>query len=220
MKAIELITNTVTPIHTSDTGFLALQLMDEYKISHLPIVNNEEFLGVISEIDILNLNDPEMPIGNHSLSLGQTFVYEDQHIYDIIQLISEQNLTIVPVINYKKNYLGSITLTELTHLFANLTSIKSPGAIIILELNTNDYVMSQIAQIIESNDAKILSSYIKTNNDSTKMDVIIKINKNDIAAIIQTFNRYNYIVKEYFSEKSQIDNIKARYDEFINWLNV
>ncbi len=220
MKAIDITTKGITPLKTSDKGDYAIRMMEECKVSHLPIVNNEDFLGLISEADILSENNIQLAIGAYTLSLNRVSVFESQHIYDVFKIFSESKLTVLPVLNGKNHYLGVITLADLCHSISQLTAVSNPGAVVVLEMFAHDYLLSQIANIVESNDAKILSVYIHSNIDSTKMEVILKINKNDISSIIPTFNRFNYIVKESFSESEYFDMLNTKYDEFMTWLNI
>lgn len=221
MLAKDLISDVVPALRTSDTGLKALSYMDIFRISHLPIVNNTEFLGLISDKDIYDLNMAEEPIGNHTLSLTSPFVHMDQHIYEVIEIVSRLELSVVPVLDDKSVYKGVITQYDLMKNFAELTAVTQPGAIIVLELNTNDYTLSQISQIIESNDAKILSVYIASPCDSTKLDVTIKINRTDLSSILQTFNRYNYNVKASFNESDSLSNMfENRYEMFMRFLNI
>ena len=221
MLAKELMSDIVPALKTSDTGYQALSWMDIFRISHLPIVNNREFLGMISDKDIYDLNMAEEPIGNHKLSLFSPFVYDDQHIFEVIEIISRLNLTAVPVIDRKNVYLGLITINDLIEKFAELPAVSHPGGILVLEINVNDYSLTQIAQIVESNDAKILSVYITSREDTTKMDVILKINQSDLGAIVQTFERYNYTIKASYLTDNEAENlIKNRYELFMRYLNV
>ncbi len=221
MLAKDLISDIVPALQTSDTGQKALNWMEVFRVSHLPIVNNKEFLGLISDTDIYDLNMADEPIGNHKLSLFSPFVYADQHIYEVIEIIARLKLTAVPVLDRQKNYMGMITNHDLVQYFANLTAVKNPGAILVLELHQNDYSLSRIAQIVESNDAKILSLYIQPHEDSTKMDLILKINRVDISSIINTFERYDYMVKASFMENQELDSFYAnRFDEFMMYLHI
>ena len=220
MTAKDLISNSVIPLKTSDTGQYALESMDDYKISHLPIVNAESLLGLISETDILSLNDTSEPIGNHKLSLYRPFIEENQHVFDVIKIFADLKVSLLPVLDKKDNYIGSITLLDLVQNIANFTAVQNPGGIIVLEVNNNDYSLSEISQIIESNDAKVLSLYVTTYPDSIKMDIHIKINKIDIGAVLQTFNRYNYMVKASYSEREDMDNLLTRYELLMNYLNI
>ncbi len=219
MIAEELISNEIPPLKTSDSGLKALSWMEEFRISHLPIVNHQDLLGVISEEDIFNLNSPEEPLGNHRLSLYKPYVKSHQHIYEIIKLVAELNLSLVPVLDEHDKYLGVITLPDLIKNLAELSSIKDNGAIIVLEVNERDYSLSQIAQIVESNDCKILSVYINTIPDSTKMEVILKLNRTDLRGVLATFNRYNYIVKASYNETGY-DDFNERFDLLMNYLNM
>lgn len=221
MLAKELISDVVPSLKTSDTGVKALSYMEVFRISHLPIVNHFEFLGLISDKDIYDLNMAEESIGNHTLSLTRPFVLEKQHIYDAIDLASRLELSLIPVLDDKNNYLGVITLNDLTKTFANLMSIKNPGGIIVLDLNSNDYSLTHISQIIEGNDAKILSLYVGSNTDSTKLDLTIKINRTDLSGILQTFNRFNYNVKASYNETDTLTELyEDRMELFLRYLDV
>lgn len=221
MLAIELISDVVPSIKTSDTGVKALNWMEIFRVSHLPIVNNKEFLGLISDTDIYDLNLADEPIGNHSLSLFSPYVTADQHIYEVIELVHRLNLTVVPVLDEHKNYLGLITSNDIIKYFAELAAVNNPGGIIVLELHQNDYSLSQIAQIVESNDAKILSLYIHSPKESVKLEVIIKVNRTDLSSIIQTFERFNYEIKASYMEDEELDSLyNNRYEEFMKYLSI
>ena len=221
MLAKDLISEVVPALKTSDTGLRALSWMEIFRISHLPIVNNKEFLGLISDTDIYDLNMADEPIGNHHLSLFSPFVTSDQHIYEIIELVSRLKLTIVPVLNKKKDYMGLITLNDLVQYVADLFALKEPGGIIVLELHQNDYSLNQISQIVEGNNAKILSMYLTSPSDSMKMELTLKINQNDLTSIIQTFERYDYTIKASYMEDEDMDSFYSnRYESFMKYLNI
>ena len=220
MTALELISDIIVPLKTSDTVETAHSMMEEYKVSHLPVVNNLAYLGLVSEIDLENGAGPETPIGNIKLSLSRPMVSSYQHIYDVVRMMSELELSLLPVVDAEENFAGVISLETLTGNLTKMAAIQNPGAIIVLEMSQNDYSLSEIAQIIESNDAKVLSLYITSKIDSTTMEVTLKVNKHDISGIINTFNRYNYTIKASYSEKEDPDDLKDRYDSLMNYLNV
>jgi CBS domain containing-hemolysin-like protein len=220
MIARQLISDEIMPLKTSDSGTKALNWMDEYKVSHLPIVNNENFLGVISEQDIYNLSNFDEPLGNHKLSLKQPFINEHQHIYNVLRIIDELKLTVIPVLDDHQKYLGCFTLRNLLTFIAGIYSIDNPGGVIVLEISEQDYSLTEIANIVESNNAKILSSFITSHKDSTRLEVIIKVNKIELGAILQTFDRYGYYVKASFGEDEDQKDLKERYDSLMNYLNI
>ncbi len=221
MLAKELISDIIPAISTNDTGMDALNWMEIFRVSHLPIVKNKEFLGLISDTDIYDLNLADDPIGNHNLSLFSPYIIENQHVYEAIELVSRLKITVAPVLDVNKGYLGLITTSDLIKCFADLTAVKNPGGIIVLELNQNDYSLTQIAQIIESNDAKILSLYINSPEDSMRLEVTLKVNRTDLYGIIQTFERFNYEIKAQFMEDDEMDSLyNSRYESFMKYLNI
>lgn len=215
-----LITNDILPLKTSDSGTKALNWMDEYKLTHLPIVNNETLLGVISEQDIYDFNNTEEALGSHSLSLVKAFVNEHQHLYDVLKLMHRHALTLIPVLDDNDKYLGCITLRKLLAYIANTFSVDNPGGIIVVELSEKDYNLTEIANIVESNDAKILSTFLTNHHDSTRLELVIKVNKIDIGAILQTFDRYGYIIKASFEEDKDQEEMRERYDSLMNYINI
>lgn len=221
MLAKDLISEVVPSLKTSDTGGRALSWMEIFRVSHLPIVNNLEFLGLISDTDIYDMNMTDEAIGNHNLSLFSPFVTLNQHIFEVIALASKLKLTVIPVLDEKNNYLGLITQADLLYYFADLLAVKNLGGIIVLELNQNDYSLSQIAQIVESNAAKILGLYVSSPNDTMKMDVTLKINRTDLSAVLQTFTRYNYTIKASYLDDNTMDSLyNDRYDQFMRYLSI
>ncbi len=221
MLAKELISEVVSELKTSDTGQTALNWMEVFRISHLPIVNNLEFLGLISDTDIYDLNDPEQPIGNHKLSLIKPFVRLDHHIFDVISLAARLKLSVVPVLDDHNHYKGVIMVSDLIEELAKMTSLNEPGGLIVLDILQNDYSLSQIAQIIESNDAKILNLYISSHPDSTRMEVAIKLNTNNLMPIIRTFERFEYEVTAWHGEEDDMDSFYSdRFDSFMRYLDI
>ncbi len=216
----EIINRDIAPLRTSDPASFAMGMMDEYRLNHLPIVNGVDYLGLISENDIFAESAFDEPVGSLKLSLNRPFIEEHRHIFEAVKLAAELKLTVIPVVNKKEQYLGVITLEKLVYAFSRMSAIENPGGLIVLEININDYSMSEISQIVESNDAKILSMFINPHSDSTKLDVTLKLNRNDLGSILQTFNRYNYIVKAIYAEEEYMDYLHERYDLLMKFLDI
>jgi CBS domain-containing protein len=221
MIANELISEVIPSLKTSDLGQTALNWMEIFRISHLPIVNNQDFLGLISDVDIYDMNQPDEPIGNHALNLLKPYVDSTQHIFEVIGLAARLRLTVVPVLDEKKHYKGVITINDLIKNIAGISSMEQPGGLIVLELIERDYSLSQIAQIVDSNNVKILSMYLTSPAESTKLEVTIKVNTTDLVSVIRTFDRYNYQVKTWISDNESMDNFYTeRLDLLMKYLNI
>ncbi len=219
MIASNLLSQNIVPLKTSDTGEEALSIMSDFYVKHMPIVNNKQLLGLISEDDILN-HDIKEAVGSYQLSMSRPYVKEGDHIFEVMSIMSEYNLTVIPVIDVEDNYLGLICQDDLLRFFAGIGSFTEPGSIIVLEMSKRDYSLSQIARIVESENAAVLSSFITTNLDTMKIDVTLKINVQDVSAVLATFQRFNYTVKASFQESDYFDSLRDRYDSLMSFLNV
>ena len=220
MRALSLITEDIPPLTHNDTGERALHWMDEFKVSHLPVLKDGNFVGVISETEVLNKMDLNKPLDELFQHLPRPYVNAGDHIYQVLSKIAEFKLSLIPILDDDENYLGCTTVHHLMTLIANTGSIKENGGILVLEMARSDYSMSEIAQIVESNDARILSSYIMSSPDSTNIELTLKLNKIELDRIIRTFERYDYIIKASFQKSNENDDMQFRYDSLMNYLNL
>jgi acetoin utilization protein AcuB len=220
MVAKDLISEVIPSLKTSDLGQTALNWMEIFRVSHLPIVNNQDFLGLITDADIYDMNQPDEPIGNHVLTLLKPYVTAEQHIFEVIGLASRLKLSVVPVLDDNDHFKGVITTSDLICHIAGISSMDQPGGIIVLELIERDYSLSQIAQIVESNNIKVLSMYITSPPESIKLEITLKVNTGDLVSVIRTFERYNYEVKTWVTNNDSMDRFYSeRFDILMKYLN-
>lgn len=219
MQAFELISSTIQPISPDEDGEKALELMNIFRVNHLAIVKNNFYLGVVSDKEIMNWNSKTEFIEEHLPNLASPHVLYNQHLFDIIEVLEKNNLSVVPVLDKDKQFQGVITSRKLLYTIANSAAIQSVGGVIVLEMNNNDYSMTEIANIIENNNTKILSSYVISKKDSTEMELTIKLNKSDINDVIRDLQRYEYNVKASFKENDPNTDFLERYEQLMRYLN-
>lgn len=196
-----------------------LTIMNIYHVKHLPIVNFEMLLGTISEDEVMAHNVDEA-IGSYGLGLSKAFVRSSDHLFEVMSKLAEFNLTVIPVVDEGDHYVGMITQEDLLQYYANSFSFTEPGGIIVLEMNRIDYSLGEIARIVEAENFSILSAFLTTNPDTTKVYVTIKINQQEIQHLIATFERYDYMIKASFTEDTYLEDLRDRYDALMSYLNV
>lgn len=220
MIAKNLISIHIPSISFSEEGEKALIVMDENRVSHIAVVDNGEYHGLISDNEIYDLEDTFVPINKVKRLLMRPFVKQYDHIYDILSVFAENNITALPVLDDNDQYLGVIGEEQIIKALHKVTNANEPGGVIILSLSVRDYSMAQVSQIVESEGAKILSAFTSTSDQSLKMELILKINKSDLSRIIASFDRYDYEIKASFHESIHEEDLKRRYEQFIKYLNI
>lgn len=221
MVANEIISNVVPVLKKSDTCLQALSWMEIFRVSHLPLVNDETYLGLVADELIYSHGEVNDPIGILNVPIEDTFVYEDYHIYDVIRLASSQLLSVVPVLNREGNFVGSIVLTDILHKLDQLLCVNQPGGIIVLEMNRMDYSLAEIARIVEYNESRILSCCVNSSKDSCLIQLTIKVNIEDIDPLLDAFIRYGYTIKDSFVAGEEArDSMKERYGLLMKYLSV
>lgn len=218
MLTRDLISDSIPYLHLEDKVYHALQLMNDYHVAHLPVVEENKYLGIISEEQLLHSDDDHM-LRQLVLSDGGTAVQANDHFLKAIQIAVQNKLSIVPVL-LEKQMLGIVTYNDLLRNASDFMSLNDPGGLIVLELEGKDYSFQAISRIVESNDAQITQLNTYTEVESGIMQVTIRISKMEISDIISTFQRYEYNVKYYFGEEFYENELRTNYDNLMNYLKI
>lgn len=218
MLTRNIISHSLPYLHKQDKVYQALQLMNDYHVAHLPVVEEEKFLGIVSEEQLLH-TDEENQLDELSFTDSETSVQANEHFLKAIQVAVQNNLSIVPVVE-DKQMLGIVTYDDLLRNASDFMSLNLPGALIVLEMESANYSFTEINRIVESNDAQItqLNTYIEPETKS--MQVTIRVNKMEISSLIATFQRYEYNIKYYFGEELYENELRNNYDNLMHYLEI
>lgn len=217
----DIFSDTIPALSKMDSAQRALYFMEFFKVSHLPIVEDSIYVGMLNDEAILDVQKESFPVQDCQIIFNDTFVYSNQHIYDAILKMAQYKLSLLAVIDEEGRFLGTINAMELITAVGKITSLDQSGSIVVLKMGIQDYSLSEIAQIAESNQVRILSTYIQTCEDHHTIKVTLKLNTTDLASIKSGFERYNYEIEAIFSENQVIDDMhKNRLDELMHYLNI
>jgi predicted transcriptional regulator len=220
MLTIELLNNSIPRLQLQDSVRKSLQLISDYKLTHLPVVSDEKFIGLISEEDLLDAEEEKMPIQLLQDNFILAYVKENEHFLNAVNVINQVETSVVPVVNEEKELLGVITTTELLKQLGNYAGANEIGGIIVLEMERSQFAISEISRIVESNDAHILHLNTTTQAETGMLTVTLHINKKEIAAIVSTFERYDYDVIYFFGNSSFENDIHSNYRHLMNYLDI
>ncbi|MFN8236622.1 MAG: CBS domain-containing protein [Chitinophagales bacterium] len=206
-------------IRLSDNAGYAIDLMQEYKATALAVVNNGALVGVISEQQLLEVDD-QCLIESLQENLTADNITEGTHLFDVVKKTTEHSSYFMPVVNAEKEYMGITTPQKILGTLALHSSFMSGGGIIVLELETKDYSLTEISKIVESNGAMILHCMVATSVNQHQMQVSLKVNKNDLKDIQLAFERYRYTVLAVLHQSEYEVQLKERYDSLMRYLEV
>lgn len=204
----------------SDTVAGALQIMEDYQVQHLPVsAENDLFVGLIAQDDLLDASDKQT-IESLQENFLKAAAQSEAHFSNALKVMTENNLTVIPVVSSKDELQGVITQTEMLNLFAKQIGVEEPGGIIVLEMEKRNFSFGEISKLVETNDAYI--TQLNTTNDPTTGNVIVtlKVNKMEISDIVSTFQRYEYSVKYYFGDEHYENELQSNYDHLMSYLNI
>ena len=219
MLATQLINSGFHSVHLTDSASLALQLMEDYDVQHLPVLSEDKYMGLVSKSDLLDLSE-EQSISAESAYILPYSIKGEEHFLTALKLAAEKEITLVPVINDQSELLGVISITELLYRLSNFLGNNEPGGIIVLEISKRNFSFGEISRLVETNDALITQCNTFTEPETGLVIITLKINKIEISAIVATFQRYEYIVRYYFGEEQYSNELKDNYNHLLAYLNV
>lgn len=221
MRAKELINYLIPPLKPTDTVDKALMWMEEFRLSELPVAQDEKFLGIVSEEMLISMPSDEVAVEQLQLVGQDTVIGETRHFYEVLRLAYSASRKIVAVVDEMERYKGTIAVEDVVEAFAKTSTIQQPGAILVIATNFRDYYLSEISRIVESVDAKIISSYIvPQTDDPSQLELTIKINKEETTHVISILNANGYNVLESYSESQASILEKDRIDQLLNFLKI
>ncbi|GHB30455.1 CBS domain-containing protein [Mongoliitalea lutea] len=221
MQAFEYINNLIPPLKITDQTGKALLWMEEIRTNCLPVVQDKFFKGLVTDEQIYTLNQPKLTMDAVELENQACFVYLDKHIYDVIRTAAEFHTNMVAVLDKNNEYLGVITMEDAITAFADSLSIQSNGAVIVLSMFMTDYSMSEIARVIESENAKILSSFIASDPlDDSKIKLTLKLDKTELRHVKATLERFGYHVLDHYQEQAGVSEDQERIDNLFRFLDI
>lgn len=221
MTAEELINHMIPPLKMTDDAHKAIVWMEELRCNQLPVVDHFEFAGLLSEEMILEENDIDRKVGDFQLGGRDCYVRKGSHFYEVLKIASENKVQMVGVIDAENKYVGAITVQDTITAFAQSAAVQMPGGIVVLSVSQIDYSLSQISRLVEENNAKILSSGVKVDeNDPSKLKITLKINHLDLSRIIATFERFGFKLIAHFQESPVQDTEKERLDMLLKYLDI
>ena len=220
MSMTRLISPLVPTLLPSDTGTRALELMEENKLTELPVVMDEIYEAIVKEDDLLELPDAEVTLHDTGLLLTyKPAIISSAHPYEALRLMTQMELDVLPIINIDQKYLGSVTKDTMLRYVADNSSIDIAGGIIVLEMEARNYSLYEIARICENEDVTIMNSHVSTTAEGT-MEVTIKTNRTALEAVVSSLERHDYRVKDVYGDQKNMEDVMGKYNLLMNYLNM
>ncbi len=194
--------------------------MADFHVTQLPVVVEDKLAGMVSEDDLLNVENDEMLLEQLQPSFSKIAAHAESFFFEAVQLVNENGLTLIPVIAGEMEYTGSIIATDLLKQLGRTSGVSDLGGIIVLEMEKVSFSFTEISKLVETNDAQIIQLNTYSDAPSGSFYITLRINKAEISDIVATFQRYEYQVKYYFGEELYENELRSNYDHLMNYLNI
>ena len=219
MNINEYILKEIQPLRLKDPVKSAQKVFENYPITHFPVIKNNKLLGSFGEDDIQTLENKESELGSYAHLLHSFFADEKVTVIELLKIFADNDTNIVPVLNEFKDYIGYFDLRDVLNVFSTSPFMLEESETLTIEKLTNDYSMSEIAQIIESNGGKLLGLYI-SEKKADMIRITTKIISKEINEIMQTFRRYDYKIISMHENDLYLENLKNRSEYLQKYLEM
>ncbi|SHI31451.1 CBS domain-containing protein [Hymenobacter daecheongensis DSM 21074] len=222
MIAEDLLNQMIPPLKVSDSASKAAKWLEEFHVGQLPVLENRQYRGLITEADLLDHENSDQPLASVPFGFANVHVQHDQHFYSIMELAIQNKLQLVPVLDDRREYLGVVTVGDTLAAFGQMPIAAGQGGIIVMSMAERDYSLTQISRYVEENNAKILSAHVaQDEHDPYKIRLTLKLNTADLARITATLERFGYIITAQFSGAGEVsEGEQDRFDALLKYLSL
>ncbi|MGY6649499.1 CBS domain-containing protein [Wenyingzhuangia sp. IMCC45574] len=219
MELIDYISKDKIGVNSNETVQHIIALTNKTPYSHVPVVNNGVLVGNVAKEDLLSVDDTSQKLSELEYLYEFFFAKEDDILLEVISNFALNNTSVLPIVDEKKQYLGYLDLNDTLDCFADTTFLSSEGSILLLEKSNKDYTMSQVCQIVESNNNAVLGCFVYETKEETSL-ITLKVKSVNVNELIQSFRRYDYLILNNLTEDSYLEGLKKRSEYFIKYLNI
>lgn len=219
MFAIDLISSAIPTLSPDDRAGTALELMIEFHTDKLPVVSEENYLGLIEEEHLLEV-DKEEYLASIPLSVLKPAIREDVHFFEALKIVGDYRLCILPVIDKSMHYAGAITATTLLSKLSGFNGIRQEGGLLVLKMKPSDYMLSEIARVAESTDIALLGVHTISEPGSGTLKVLLKTNYQNLESLVASLKQLNYDIIYRFDRAENPDSLQKNYDNLMNYINM
>lgn len=221
MLAATLINPMLPVLKPSDSVGTALDWMDEFGTKQLVVADEGLYKGIVSEDILLDIPDSDVTIGRVIVLHEDIFASEDLHPYELLRMVNQFGLRVIPVLHDDRTFAGTILVSDLIENFVNELGVQEKGAVLVLKITERDYSLSEISRLIESNGTRVLSSYYSSAESSHpehESRLTLKLNRTHITPIIATLERFGYDIEEAHANDPIASVDQERLDMLLRYL--
>ena len=219
MNITEYILKDIESLTFNHKVISAKKLCENFPISHVFIVENNQFMGCLSESDIKTIENSAAKLADYSDLIQFFFADTKTTLLELIKLFADNDANTIPVLDEQKHYVGYYDLCDVLDVFSQSPFLNDESITLIVEKNENDYSMSEVSQIVEANGGKILGAYLSEKRGEI-VQITLNISFEDIQEVIQTFRRYNYTIITKHENDFYLEDLKNRSEYFQKYLNM
>jgi predicted transcriptional regulator len=207
-------------IQLTESVATAIAMMEDEQLTHLPVVEENIYQGLVSREALYEVHDDSIALQQLGWPLPRPSVKPTDHFLAALQIMVEQGLSLVPVITDQQELLATISAQELTTTVGKFLGLQERGALLVLEKEAQQYTASEVAKLVESNDAQLLQLNSTVNTQTGIIQLTIRLNKYEVSDVIATFQRYDYTVRFFVGEEQYANELRSNYDHLIHYLKI
>ncbi|MEM9141794.1 MAG: acetoin utilization protein acuB [Bacteroidota bacterium] len=212
------IQTAIPVLDIGDSVEAAIAFFRDTTFSHIAVTQGGYFLGILGDMELDGAKASDT-LEDYRYNLEAFFVRRESNWLDVLTAFSRNDANLLAVLDDKEKVVGYYGLPEIVSSFIDTPFFTEPGDIVVIAKGAKDYAFSEIAQIVESNNAKVIGAFI-TDIRNDIVQLTLKMSAASLNEVLQTFRRYNYTILLGNKDDQFMEDLKQRSDYLDKYLNV
>jgi acetoin utilization protein AcuB len=199
---------TVTP---DQTVAEAIDILQQYNIRHLPVVNDQGVLrGVLSDRDLRSARPStvaqskergtvEEKVNNTPIAVLMSrdclFLTPNATLDDALLLFQSRKIGALPVVNEEEKVVGVFTTADLMNAYRDLFGLGAKGSVLVSIEDAGDpQALSKLVRIMEEKQVQFTRLVRVEGSDKRKAMIYLRINTYNIRSVYKALEAEGFTV--------------------------
>jgi CBS domain-containing protein len=201
-------------LRLTDSVAKALKTLRAQGVNALAVVDNKDFIGLISSEILSQALSPEQSLADLRSHFSTFRMEEEEDVLASLPWFDEPTIDVIAITNGEGSFRGYLTKNEVGNLLLNSGLENKNGGIIRIPFQASRDSLSTIIRIIEEENGFVVRCFFQEPN------VVLQVQTEAFGKIISNLERHGIFIEKAFVFGEQLEIDQDRFDHLMRFIDL